>query len=149
MTELQGVVARGVVLLVILGFAVHGELRTGHIKNPITLGGLVVALLVAAFTGHFLDGLGGVVIVAVPFLFAFSRFWLTGGTTKLAIALAACVGVVGAPVILVGGALWFGLLYRSQLQAPRTSHPSKASSPVLAVLSVLGFALGAAKLLVH
>ena len=61
--------------------------------------------------GRFLDALGGTLIVAVPILYAFSRRWLTGGTTKLSVALGACV-VAGAPVILVGGAIWFGLLYR-------------------------------------
>lgn len=148
MTEMQGVILRGALLTVILVLAVSSELRTKHLPNLLTLGGLVAALAAAAFTGHLLDALGGFVVVAVPFLFAFSRHWLHGGGVKLALALGASVGLVGAPVIVLGAAFVFlgGRALRSR-KPPTEIGPKVDSSPWLAAFSVLGFALSAAKLL--
>ncbi len=151
MTEVESVIARGVVLVLILGLAVHGELRTGHIRNPVTLGGLVLALFVAAFMGHFLDALGGLLLVAVPLLFAFWYRVLPGGAVKLAMALGACVGAIGAPVIVLGTALVLAVTLVPQMRRPLKppTNERRPSSPWLSLLAVLGFALSAAKVLLH
>ena len=149
MTELQGFIARGIVLVFILVMAVHGELRTNQIKNPITLGGLVAALFVAAFTGRFFDALGGFLLVAVPLLFAFWYRVLPGGAVKLAMVLGACVGVTGALVIVLGTALVLAVTLIPQMRKPLNVSAKRPSSLWLSGLGVLGFALGAARLLEH
>lgn len=145
MTDVEAVVLRGLILAAIAGTSIASERRTKLIPNAITLGGLGATLVSAAFDGQLLDALGGLVIVAVPFLFAFSRRWIQGGGAKLAIAMGACIGIVGAPVLVLGSVVVRAFWNASNARKLEPRH----TSPWLTFFSVLGFALSVAKVLSH
>lgn len=133
--------------------AMVSESRTRRIPNAITLGGLLVVILVYLSVARAFDAFAALVIVAVPFFWAFSRHFLHGGGVKLAITLGACLGPWGALVLVFGAALWFAWgtwasnrehERRRRLGLPAELTPAVHSSPRLALLALAGLGLSTA-----
>lgn len=103
--------ALGLVLMVALGAAL--DVGTRRIPNPITVGGLAVALVVRASIGGAEALLAGVLGALLAFLFAFPLFMLKGmggGDVKLLTAAGAFLGPYRTFVALLATALVGGIL---------------------------------------
>ena len=140
MSELEIALVRAGVVAITLVAAADFELRTGDIPNVVSLAALLVGIVVGAATETTALALTGMVMLGGPAVWAYSRGTLGGGGAKLGIGLGACLGLVGAAVTLVLGAIWIIALSR-RAQAWRKLNrpvPRLASAPRIAVFAALG-----------
>jgi Flp pilus assembly protein protease CpaA len=87
--------------IAVAGIAVPIELRTGHIPNWLTLGGLIAAVVLMTVERRFDLHILGLLAGSVPAVVIYSRDWIGGGSVKLVAASSMLAG----PWVAVGALL--------------------------------------------
>ncbi|MFN9809503.1 MAG: hypothetical protein ACK6CU_07735 [Deltaproteobacteria bacterium] len=146
MTDVEIALTRAGLVAIALVTSVDFEKRTGEIPNLVPLAALVAGLGAGAYSGTAGEALAALGLLGAPALFAYTRQALRPDAAKLAVGLGACLGLAGAAVTLVLGALWVrGLVGRraawKRLHKPM---PRLDASPRIAVLAGLGAGTGVA-----
>lgn len=132
--------ARALVFIVIAATAIERERLTGDVPNALTLGGVVGGFGLAYAFSYVVPSLIAFGILALPTLWAFSRYWVDATVVRLALAIGALLSPAAAGATLILGMIWVRALHRQQArwrQASRTP-PRLASSPRVVALTVLG-----------
>lgn len=140
MIEWKLLLARVLAFAFIAKIAVERERLTGDVPNVLTLAGLVAGFGLAYRFSYVVPSLIAFVILALPTLWAFSRYWVDATVVRLTLAVGALLSPAAAGVTLLLGMLWVRALHQQQArwrQASRTP-PRLASSPRVVALTVMG-----------
>lgn len=144
MSELEIALLHAGLVAITLVTATDFELRTGEIPNLVPLASLVLGLVAGGYTGTFWPALGGAAVLGVPAIVAYTREALRPDAAKLALGLGACLGLTGAGVTLVLGAVWVWALAarRDSWKKLHKPMPRLAAAPRISVLAAIGTGAG-------
>jgi hypothetical protein len=150
MSEIEIALVRAGLVGLSLVNAVDFERRTGEIPNLVPLLALIAGLVTGAATGRILDSVGAAALLGGPAIAAYLREQLRPDAAKLAVGLGASLGLVGAAVTLLLGAIWVRGLAKRKEAWRRAERPAPrlAASPRIAVLAGLGVLVDVARTLV-
>lgn len=140
MSDVEIALLRGGLVILALVTSVDFEKRTGEIPNLVPLLGIVCGIAAGAYSGTAVASLGGMAVVGVPAIFAYTRELLRPDAAKLAVGLGACLGLEGGAVTMVLGLLWVWALAgrRAEWKKLHRPMPRFDASPRIAVFATLG-----------
>ena len=146
MTDVEIALFRAGLVAIALVTSVDFEKRTGEIPNLVPLAAIVAGIAAGVYSGTVTEALGGMLLLGVPAIFAYTRDALRPDAAKLALGLGACLGVAGAGVTLVFGAIWVYALAGRKAEWKKLHRPMPRfdASPRIAVLAALGAGSGVA-----
>lgn len=144
MSELEIALLHTGLVAITLVTATDFELRTGEIPNLVPLASLVAGLIAGVYSGTFVSTLGGALVLGVPAIVAYTRDAFRPDAAKLAVGLGACLGLTGAGVTLVLGAVWVWALAgrRESWKKLHRPMPRIAAAPRISVLAGIGAGAG-------
>lgn len=146
MTDVEIALFRAGLVAIALVTSIDFEKRTGEIPNLVPLVAIVGGLAAGLYSGTIVESLGAMLLLGVPAIFAYTREALRPDAAKLALGLGACLGVTGAGVTMLLGAIWVYALASRKAEWKRLHKPMPRidASPRIAVLAALGAGSGVA-----
>ena len=146
MTDVEIALFRAGLVAIALVTSVDFEKRTGEIPNLVPLVAIVAGLAAGLYSGTVAESIGAMLLLGVPAVFAYVREALRPDAAKLALGLGACLGLAGAAVTLLFGAIWVFALAgrRAEWKKLHKPMPRFDASPRIAVLAALGAGSGVA-----
>lgn len=118
--------------------AIGFELRTRHIPNWLTLGGLIPAIAIAALTGRLADALLGFALAAVVGVFMFMQNGLAGGGVKTAALLGLCAGYAGGLALAATGLVAYAIGKAWSRWRPASLQDTVPSTPFALAVTLGG-----------
>ncbi len=140
MSDVEIALFRAGLVALTLVTSIDFEKRTGEIPNLVPLVAIVCGIAAGLYAGVTLGSLAGLAILGIPAILAYTREALRPDAAKLALGLGACLGMEGAIVTLVFGAIWVSALAGRKAEWKKLHKPMPRidAAPRIAVLASMG-----------
>ncbi|MBX7193719.1 MAG: hypothetical protein K1X94_16810 [Sandaracinaceae bacterium] len=150
MSEVEIALLHAGLVVIALVTSIDFEKRTGEIPNLVPLAGIVCGIGAGLYTGRAAEALEAMAVLGLPAILAYNREALRPDAAKLALGLGPCLGLGGAAVTLVLGAIWVYALAGRKAEWKKLQRPMPRfdASPRIAVFATVGAASGVAAALV-